>query len=474
MNKGKRSFLSILLGFVSLCIMANDADPVLMIINGKEIKRSEFEYALNKNNATLGDNKKAVKEYLPMYIDFKLKVAEAEAQRLDTLSSFIEELKSNRAQLAENYLTDPNFVEREAHSIYAKDSATIGADGFLNVQHIVILLRQGDTEQVQAEAKARIDSAYAMLKNGEDFIEVGKKMRVQPATLNPIEIIRGQAYKEFETVAYSLKDGEFSAPFRSPAGYHIVRRNSSRPFGQFQEYREAIIKMLERNNIRALARQAKGVELAKEFGGGLTPEEAIAREDSLLESKYPEFANLMREYYDGLLFFEVCNREVWEKSAKDVAGMEKFFKKNKKRYKFDTPRYRGAIIHANSDEDIAKAKELLSNVSSDKYKDVLKENFYVDSLYTIRLEVGVFAIGDNAWVDKFVFEQGEGGKLKPGFTKVDVVGTIIEKPETYKDVRGLVTNDYQKYLEEKWVKTLRKKYSVEYDKEVLKTVNNHN
>ena len=232
--------------------------------------------------------------------------------------------------------------------------------------------------------------------------------------------------------------------------------------------------MLERNNIRALARQAKGVELAKEFGGGLTPEEAIAREDSLLESKYPEFANLMREYYDGLLFFEVCNREVWEKSAKDVAGMEKFFKKNKKRYKFDTPRYRGAIIHANSDEDIAKAKDLLSKVSSDKYKDVLKENFYVDSLYTIRLEVGVFAIGDNAWVDKFVFEQGEGGKLKPGFTKVDVVGTIIEKPETYKDVRGLVTNDYQKYLEEKWVKTLRKKYSVEYDKEVLKTVNNHN
>ena len=90
--------------------------------------------------------------------------------------------------------------------------------------------------------------------------------------------------------------------------------------------------MLERNNIRALARQAKGVELAKEFGGGLTPEEAIAREDSLLESKYPEFANLMREYYDGLLFFEVSTREVWGKVSQDEPGLEKFFKKNKKKY----------------------------------------------------------------------------------------------------------------------------------------------
>ncbi len=474
MNIGKRTFFSTLLLFVSLCIIANDTDPVLMKVNGKEIKRSEFEYALNKNNETLGDNKKAVKEYLPMYIDFKLKVAEAEAQRLDTLPSFVEELKNNRAQLAENYLIDANYIEHEAHSIYAKDSATIGADGFLNVQHIVILLRQNATEQQITEAKARIDSAYIMLKDGNDFVEVGKKMRVQPATLAPFDIIRGQAYKEFETAAYSLSDGEFSEPFRSPAGYHIVRRNSSRPFGQYQDYREAIIKMLEKANIRAKARNAKGMALAIEFGGGITPEEAIAREESLLETKYPEFANLMREYYDGLLFFEVCNREVWDKSAKDFAGMEKFFKKNKKKYKFDAPRYRGAVIYANSDEDIVKAKELLANVPSEKYKDILKENFYIDSVYTIRLEVGVFAIGDNGWVDKFVFEQGEGGKMKPAFTKVGVVGTVIEKPETYKDVRGLVANEYQKYLEEKWVKGLRKKYNVEIDKEVLKTVNNHN
>ena len=75
----KRMFAVALFVISAISIMAQEANPVLMRINGKEVRRSEFEYALNKNNATLGENRKAVKEYLPMYIDFKLKVAEAEA-----------------------------------------------------------------------------------------------------------------------------------------------------------------------------------------------------------------------------------------------------------------------------------------------------------------------------------------------------------------------------------------------------------
>lgn len=474
MNVVRKSFLSILTLLFSLCSVAQEADPVLFTVNGKSIARSEFEYALNKNNSTLVNDKKAVNEYLPMYIDFKLKVAEAEAMGLDTLATFVEELKSNRAQLAENYLIDLEYIENEAHSIYAKDSATIGADGFLNVQYIIFVVPQDAAEEQIAAAKAKIDSAYAMLRSGEDFVAVGCKMASPLGALQPVDIIRGQAYKEFEEAAFALADGEYSEPFRSPAGFNIVKRLSTRPFGQYQEYREAIIKMLEKRNIRAIARNKRGLQLVNEMGGGLTPEQALAREDSLLEKKYPEFANLMREYYDGLLFFEVCNREVWKKASEDIAGLQKYFKKNKKKYNFDTPRYRGAVIYANSDEDILKAKELLSAVPSEKYKDVLKEHFYVDSAFTIRLEVGIFAIGDNGWVDKLVFGQGDGGKMKRNFTKADVVGTLIKKPETYKDVRGVVANDYEKYLEELWVKSLRKKYKVELNDEVLKTVNNHN
>lgn len=471
MKSLKNIFLSSLL--FSASALAQVSDPVLMTVNGKEVKRSEFEYAFNKNNSNLVDGGQTVEEYLPMYIDFKLKVAEAEALGLDTVASFREEYAKDRAQMAEDYLIDPNFVEKEAYRIYAKDSATIGKDGFLKLSHIVLIARQKEDKATIAATKARIDSVYTMLQAGKTFEEVALEFGIPARALAPFEILRGQAYPEFEAAAFALADGEYSAPFESPAGFHIVKRISARPFGSFEEYKPTIISMLEQQNIREKARLVRGRQLAEEFGGGLTPTQALEREDSLLESKYPEFGNLMREYYDGLLFFEVSAQQVWNKAQGDVVGIEKFFKKNRKRYKFETPRFRGAVIQANTKENLNRIKSMIAGKSVSEYKNIIDTNFPKDSMRNVRVEIGVFAIGDNAWVDKLAFGQGDGGKLRREFTVVELEGSIIEKPESYIDVKGAVTNDYQKSLEEKWVKSLRKKYKVKVDKEVLKTVNNH-
>lgn len=457
----------------STTALAQVTDPVLMRVNGKEVTRSEFEYAFNKNNNNLAGEGQTVEEYLPMYIDFKLKVAEAEALQLDTLSSLKEEYARDRQLMAENYLVDTCFINDEAHKVYAKDSATIGLDGFVEVAHIVFLAKQmAPAAEIQL-AKARIDSAYSMLNGGMTFEEVAQYFNIPAQAIRSFEIIRSQVYPEFEQAAYALADGEYSAPFESPAGYHIVKRISSRPFGSFEDYKPAIVQMLEQQNIREAARLKRGRDLAKVFGGNLTPQQALAIEDSLLESKYPEFGNLMREYYEGLLFFEVSTREVWGKVSEDEEGLAKYFKKNKRKYKFETPRFRGAVIQANSNENLESVKAMLDGQGFDNYKSAIEANLPKDSARTVRVEVGIFAIGDNAFVDKIVFGQGEGGKLRRGFVAVDAVGTVIEAPETYKDVKGLVTADYQKYLEEKWVKSLRKKYKVKVDKDVLKTVNNH-
>ena len=119
-------------------------------------------------------------------------------------------------------------------------------------------------------------------------------------------------------------------------------------------------------------------------------------------------------------------------------------------------------------------KSMLAEKHYSDYKAVIEENLPKDSARVVRVELGVFAVGDNAWVDKLVFEQGEGGEYRKGYGYVDVTGTVIENPETYKDVKGAVQSDYQKFLEDKWVEGLRKKYKVKVDKKVLKTVNNHN
>lgn len=474
MIKMKRFYISFLCLFAALSMHAQQADPVLMTVNGKDVRRSEFEYAFNKNSESVSDDAMTADEYLQMYIDFKLKVAEAEALKLDTMASFKEEYKKDRSLLAESYLTDPDYVEKEAYKIYAKDSATIGKEGFVNVKHIFFMARQKEDLATVELSRARADSAYAMLAEGRSFDEVATFFNIPPMAVQPFEIIRGQVYSEFETAVFSLKDGEYSRPFESPAGFHVAMRISSRPFGSFDEYRPAIIKMLEQQNIQEQARMKKGYDLVEEFGGNMTPQEALAREDSLLEEKYPEFRNLMREYYDGLLFFEVSAREVWNKASEDEAGLSKYFKKNKKKYMFDAPRFRGAVIHANSPENLDMIKTMLAGKHANDYKAVIEENLPKDSVKTVRVEVGMFSVGDNAWVDKHAFGQGEGGEYRKGLGHVDVVGTVIEEPESYKDVKGIILNDYQKYLEEKWVKKLRKKYKVKVDKEVLKTVNNHN
>ncbi len=449
-------------------------DPVLMTVNGKDVLRSEFEYAFNKNRGNISDSLMTAEEYLQMYIDFKLKVAEAEALKLDTLESFKAEYAKDRSQLAETYLTDPDYVDREAYKIYAKDSATIGKDGFVQVAHLFFPANQKDDVVAVKNSAAKADSAYAMLCGGASFDDVANHFAIPKQAIMPFEIIRGQAFKEFENAVYGLKDGEYSKPVESPAGFHVITRFSSRPFGSFEEYRPAIVQMLEKQNIHLQARMKKGFDLAEEFGGNMTPQEALAREDSLLETKYPEFGNLMREYYDGLLFFEVSTKEVWDKAANDETGLGKYFKKNRKKYKFDSPRCRGAVIHANSQENLDMMTNMLAGKHATDYKAVIEKELPKDSARVVRVEIGMFAIGDNAWVDKLIFNQGDGGQYRKGYDFVDVIGQVISAPETYKDVKAAVQNDYQKYLEEKWVKALRKKYKVSVDKKVLKTVNNHN
>lgn len=462
-----------LLLFAVVAANAQVSDPLLMRINGKDILRSEFEYAYNKNNNNLSEGSQTVEEYLPMFINFKLKVAEAEALHLDTLTSLREEFLNDRSQIAESYLIDENFIVEEAHRIYAADSATFAADGFVKFSHLVFIAQQKEDVAAVELARLRADSAQQMLQEGKSFEEIAEYFAIPARALAPFEILRGQAYPEFEDVAFALSDGECSAPFETPMGFHIVKRISSRPFGTFEEYRPAIINMLEQQDIRQAAMVRRGEQLAEEFGGGISPMEAIAREDSLLEEKYPEFGNLMREYYEGLLFFEVSNREVWSKVADDESGMKRFFRKNKKNYKFETPRFRGALILAKSQENLNLAKSIIEGEDYYDYKELLEENLPADSSRVIRVELGVFAIGDNPFVDKLVFGQGEGATLRNGFTVVDVVGEVISKPESYRDVKGALLVDYQKYCEDKWVERLRDKYEVYVDEEVLRTVNNH-
>src|SRR5690349_10653007 len=107
-NKG---LLAAAIAMNAIINVANAQDPVVMTINDRPIKKSEFEAVYRKNNGREVGTAKSVKEYVELFSLFKSKVFEAESLGLDTLKSFRAELSGYRRQLAAPYLTDKNTNE---------------------------------------------------------------------------------------------------------------------------------------------------------------------------------------------------------------------------------------------------------------------------------------------------------------------------------------------------------------------------
>ncbi len=195
----------------------------------------------------------------------------------------------------------------------------------------------------------------------------------------------------------------------------------------------------------------------------------IEYEINQLETKYPEYRNLVNEYRNGILLFEISNRNVWDKASSDKEGLAKFFNKNKKKYTWETPKYKAFVISSTSDSVNAEVEKFLANnvVEQDSLVKVLRKNFGRN----IKVERVIAAKGENAVADYLAFgaEKPAPGKSKwVSYTAYN--GKIINAPEEVADVRGPVTSDYQAELEQNWVKQLKKKYKVKIKKDVLKNV----
>jgi peptidyl-prolyl cis-trans isomerase SurA len=231
---------------------------------------------------------------------------------------------------------------------------------------------------------------------------------------------------------------------------------------------------LEQRGIRAHAKRSMGEKLAAQMGGGVTPEQALDCAEKELETKYPEFGFLMNEFYEGSLLYEISVREVWEKAAQDEKGLEKFFKKNKKNYRYDEPVYQGLVVHCVSDEVLKKVKKVVKKQPQKEWVKVIRTTFNSDSLIQVRMIRGPFTVGKSAYADYYAFGVGERPEAIKSYPVTNVIGKLQKKgPDTYEDVRGEVTADYQSMLEKQWINELRKKYSVVLYPEVLETVNNH-
>lgn len=453
-------------------------DPTLLTVNGQPISRSEFEYSYNKNN---GDNvldKKSVAEYLELFVNYKLKVAAAKDARLDTLSSFKNEFAGYRDQQIRPTLITEADVEAEARRIYTETKQRVdAAGGLVKPAHILMLMPQKATKQQEAEAARRIDSIYHALKAGADFAELARRLSDDKGSaVNGGElpwIQKGQTLKEFEDVAYSLKKGEMSKPFISPAGYHIVLLKDKQNFYPYDSVRTSIITFIEQRGLREQIIDRKLTEMASQSTATKTPEEVLDARRKELEAQDPDLKNLIREYYEGLLVFEISNRQVWEKAVQDEAGLQAYFNKNKKKYAWDEPRFKGIAYHTKDKKDIKAVKKAVKGLPFSQWAEKLRTTFNADSILKIKVEKGIFKVKDNAWVDAYVFKTGKKVETVKDFPFSAVYGKKLKAPKEMEDVKALVVTDYQEAMEKAWVNELKKKYAVKVDDTVLQTVNRH-
>ncbi len=183
-----------------------------------------------------------------------------------------------------------------------------------------------------------------------------------------------------------------------------------------------------------------------------------------------EYRNLTNEYRDGILLFEISNRNVWERSASDTEGLQKFFSANRAKYTWDKPHYKGYVIFTRNDSIAGEAQKYLAanKVENDSLVSVMRANYG----RSIKIEKVVTGKGENAIVDNVAF-NGERPEAPGKWTAwFGYAGRVIDAPEEANDVRGTVASDYQQLLESEWIKALRKKYKVKLNKKALKALGN--
>jgi peptidyl-prolyl cis-trans isomerase SurA len=415
--------------------------------------------------------------------------------------------------------------------------------GEVLVSHIMVRtptkMQAGDS----AKLKAKIDSLYTMVKQGQDFADVAKKFSQDPSSGKHGGALPwfsvGKMPAPFEEAAFSLKNvGDYTTPIRTAYGWHIIKLMGRKPLPAFNDsVKESLNSRVLRDDrseqaVTALINEIKKkyefkeepkakddfykvvdetyysnkwtVDKAKDLNktmftlggrsytqqdfaqylahnqttgenkGGevavnklypkFVKEQCLKFKNDMLEKEYPAFGEMIAEYRDGILLFDITDKMVWTKALKDTSGLKAYHEAHKNSYMW--AERADASIFTCSDEKVAKEiKKLIKDGKSDK--DILAEVNAKDK-NAASVQSNMYEKKDNAMVDAN-WKQGasENQQVNGKTVFVDVRKINPPMPKNLDDVRGMVTTDYQNYLMTQWLTELKAKYPVTVDQKVL-------
>ncbi|MDQ7916757.1 peptidylprolyl isomerase [Mesonia sp. MT50] len=222
----KNLLLLVFLATGCIAFAQKKEQKVLLTINDQPVYADEFKRVFSKNLNLLQDDQKDVSEYMDLFVDYKLKVLEAETQGLDTLPSFMGEYNIYKKQLADKYMKDSEITENLLQEAYSRKKQEV------NASHILINVTRNASAKDTLKAYQKAMKARKEILNGKSFAEVAKTYSEDPSVeKNNGDLgwftVFSMVYP-FETAAYETKVGEVSMPARSQFGYHIVKVNDKR------------------------------------------------------------------------------------------------------------------------------------------------------------------------------------------------------------------------------------------------------
>ena len=340
--------------------------------------------------------------------------------------------------------------------------------------HIMKMTPAGDAQRLAAAQEA-MDSIYLLAtQDTADFAALAQSnSEDRGSALRGGDLGwfgRGAMVQPFEDITFGLNEGEISKPFQTRFGIHISKLYGKRGIQPLDSMRSQLLRQVQRDQRMQIANESFIAKTRAEYNlpADMSDADVKAYADARLEEKYPELRNLVREYHDGILLFDVSLREVWDKANKDHEGLTAFFKANKKQYTWDEPRYKGWLIYAKTDLAAKAAKQIVKG-ASDKAKvdSILNERVNLDSVTYVKVEYGLWTAGKNAAVDVYGFKDKTATyTASEEYPVVVAVGKVLKRPEEYNDDRGKIVTDYQDYLEKLWIASLREKYPVVINEEV--------
>lgn len=451
-------------------------NTVLATIDGKPISRDEFMYAYQKNKALSGQKSLTPQEYLNLYINYQLKVADALAMGLDTTKTFRREFQLYRDQQLSKKLVNPSFIDSTARAIYQKEAQQLNGKDLIEVSHILLNVPSTATAAQRDKVAQRADSLYQAVLAGADFAELARRYSEDKGTAQNggqlPTLYPGMTVLPFEEAAYSLQPNQMSRPVLSPFGYHLILMRNRHPLPAFEQVYPSLLQYLRENNVEEAAAQQALTALQTQTGQSRTSiMDSLARN---LTANDIQLTYLIQEYHDGLLVYEVSKRNVWDAAEKDRAALEEIFKRNRKSLKWEKPRFVGYIVGAQNKKLAKRARKLLlKGIPADMdIREFLHAPFNKDSVVVAAKGRYIVQKGENSTIDHLAFgvKTSKVYLLHDDMPVTMLAGRIEKRPKSFEDARSEVLEIRQKQLEEAWLQQLRSSHRVTINQEVLKSI----